>query len=221
MGKTKSKGQGGRRGDELADVDAGPQWVGAISKFCRKEWQDSQGARVAVDAKTLLASEVRRFRRISALRNRLLVLCGKGTATSKYPSLAFERWLLSAKTREMEKEDEDEEGNTDGQDGKEDNDQDPVIPIIGGVDPVLRQVMRSSASVLINLEWMRNADIESTKTAHDPHHHHPQDLLRIGYSEEASDRISLSLAASARQHTPAATTSIGTHVQVGCVRGLW
>jgi hypothetical protein len=43
-----------------------------------------------------LAEEWQRRIIINQLKERLLCLCGKGTATSRYPSLAFERWLLAS-----------------------------------------------------------------------------------------------------------------------------
>lgn len=44
---------------------------------------------------TSVEEELVRYGGIAGLREELLLLCGKGTARSRYPSLAFERWLMS------------------------------------------------------------------------------------------------------------------------------
>ena len=52
-------------------------------------WKDGR-----VDESPTIAVELARYRLVQALRDDLLVLCGKGKAVAKYPSLAFERWLM-------------------------------------------------------------------------------------------------------------------------------
>jgi len=47
-----------------------------------------------------LADEFRRRDIIAQLRQKLLKLCGKGKATARYPSLAFERWLIASSVLE-------------------------------------------------------------------------------------------------------------------------
>jgi len=49
-----------------------------------------------------VSQEIHRYKRICSMREHLLLLCGKGTPSAKYPSLAFERWLMHAKSLERE-----------------------------------------------------------------------------------------------------------------------
>lgn len=120
MGKQKGRKSNGRisqalkrgkrkrgtdRADEMPGVDVGPLWSGQISESCARHWErtkqrDSTSPLTIKSMETLVVQEVARYQAICSLREKLQRLCGKGSATCKYPSLAFERWLYSAKSSE-------------------------------------------------------------------------------------------------------------------------
>ena len=92
--KRRKRNRGKDRGDEIKFEREPLREIPALWNYGSSLYEEVYKSRGPVPPS--LADEFRRRDIIAQLRQKLLKLCGKGKAAARYPSLAFERWLIAS-----------------------------------------------------------------------------------------------------------------------------